>query len=170
MTRDHGPTAADLPAEERLAVVLHALWRAGLRATRATAGLPTMAESQIWALRKLIAAGGLTPAELAVEMHLARPTVSNLIRGLVADGFIERIPSATDGRSVVLVALPRAHELLEAFGRGRVDVVATALAGLTATERRQVVAAVPALEHLLRGIEAQVDPQVLAAPDHRPVP
>jgi len=52
------------------------------------------------ALRKLVALGPLSPAQLAVELHLARSTVSNLLPELISVGLVERHPSKADGPPV----------------------------------------------------------------------
>ena len=69
-------------------------------------------ESQVQILRKLVASGELSSARLAEELRLARPTVSNSLRGLVADGLVQRERSTADGRSVLLQATTRGQDEL----------------------------------------------------------
>jgi DNA-binding MarR family transcriptional regulator len=142
--------------EERLSGLLRALWHAVVRATRAAEHLPSLPESHVAVLRTLVAAEELTPAQLAAQLRLARSTVSNLIRELTVEGLVERRPSAADGRSVLLVATDRAREVLEAFGRGRVEVVARALDDLSEADRQDVVSVLPALERLLERLQTTV--------------
>jgi len=145
--------------EDELARLLPALWRAVVRATRSAERLPALPESQVSALRKLAARGPLSPAQLAVELDLARPTISNLVRELTADGLIERRPSDTDGRSVLLVPTARARNVLEAFRRGRSEVMARALAGIPADDRERLVAALPSCRRLLERLQAMPEPE-----------
>lgn len=145
------------PADE-LARLLPALWRAVVRATRSAERLPALPESQVSALRKLVAKGPLSPAQLAVELDLARPTISNLVREMTAEGLVERRPSDTDGRSVLLVPTVRARNVLEAFRRGRGEVMARALDGISTDERERLVAALPSCRRLLERLQAMPEP------------
>jgi len=129
-----------------------ALWRTLMRATRSSERVPAI-ESQVSILRKLVSVGPMTPAQLADELHLARPTISNLIKGLQADGIVERRPSDTDGRSVVLAASPLGREILETFRRGRAEVLREAMNNLGRADRERIATALPSLESLLRELE-----------------
>lgn len=133
-----------------------ALRRVLIRAARSTSALPTLTEAHATLLRKLVADGPCSPAQAAIDLHLARSTVSNLVRELTANGMIERISSTTDKRSVSLVPTRRAREVLDAFSRGRSLVLAQALASLTGKERTQLAAALPVLESLREAVAATV--------------
>jgi DNA-binding MarR family transcriptional regulator len=80
---------AQAPEVQQLSHLLPALWRGLTRATPAFQDMPVL-ESQVQILRKLVAAGSMTPAQLADELYLARSTISNLLREMVADGMVER--------------------------------------------------------------------------------
>jgi DNA-binding MarR family transcriptional regulator len=138
---------------EQLSGLVHGLWRAVTRATRSSEDLPTLSEPHAVALRRLVTLGPLTPAQLATELHLARSTVSNLLRELIALGLVERRPSTADGRSVLLVPTDRAHSVLARFSRGRTDVMHVALAGLSAEDTGPLAAALPSLGLLLKRLE-----------------
>jgi len=139
---------------EHLAELLRALWPALVRATRAAEGLPALPEAQVAVLRILVATGGLTPGQLAAELHLARPTISNLVSELMSEGLLERRPSAVDGRSVLLVPTGRARHVLSAFGRGRLEVLAAALDALPPADRDRLGSAMPSLALLLGQLES----------------
>ena len=145
-------TAPSLPYEQ-LADLLRALWPALVRATRVAERLPPLPEAQVAVLRTLVATGGLTPGQLAVELHLARPTISNLVSDLTAEGLVDRRPSPHDGRSVLLVPTTRARQLLTSFSRGRVKILAQALDSLPFEDRDRLLSALPALELLLVELE-----------------
>jgi DNA-binding MarR family transcriptional regulator len=145
-----GPNVGD-----QLVALVQGLGRALVQSTRSAGHLPALPESQVAVLRRLSHTGGLTPAQLAADLHLARPTISNLVRDLTADGLIERRPAPTDGRSVVLVPTARAEGMLNAFRQGRSEVMAHALAGLSAQEREQLAASLPAFKKLLERVRAQ---------------
>lgn len=151
----------DSGSQEKFSGLLRALWQALVRATRAAEQLPSLPEAQVAVLRALVTAGELTPGQLADDLHLARPTISNLVPELTAQGLVERHPSPVDGRSVVLVPTARARHVLKAFSRGRVEVLARAMEELPADDRELLISAMPSLERLLLRLEAAAD---------RPVP
>jgi DNA-binding MarR family transcriptional regulator len=150
--------------EDQLSGLLRSVWRAVVRATRSTEHLPALPEAQAVLLQRLIAAGPLSPARLADDLRLARPTVSNLVRDLIAGGFLAREPSAKDGRSVLLVPTDQARKVVDAFGRGRVEVLGVAMAKLTPEERAVLIAALPVLDKLREVIEEPFDPLATDAP------
>ena len=140
---------------DQLVGLVKGLGRALVQATHSAAGLPALPDSQVSVLRRLSHAGGRTPAQLAADLHLARPTISNVVRDLSADGLIERRPAPGDGRSVVLVPTARAEALLTTFRQGRSEVMARALATLSDAERARIEEAVPALTKLLDTVRTQ---------------
>ena len=139
---------------DQLAGLVHGLWRAVIKAARSSAQLPTLSEPHVAAVRKLLALGPLTPAQLAIELHLARPTVSNMLRELTSMGLVERRPSEADRRSVLLVPTDRARNVLASFTQGRTEVMQRALAGLPAEDADALVAALPSLSLLLERLDA----------------
>lgn len=145
---DLGRSVPDPELAGPLADGLRAAWRAVVAATRAAEGLPALPDSQVAVVRRLVDDGPTTPAALADALQLARSTVSNLVRELVAGGLVERHPSASDGRSVQLVPTARARHVVQAFGRGRVDAVARALEELDPAGRKHLADALPALKQL----------------------
>ena len=139
-----------------LAHLVPALWRTMRRGSRSAAQLPTN-ESQVTVLRMLDLHGSLTPTRLAELLGLAKPTVSNQLRGLIAMGLIERQPGdAGDGRVAVVSATPAGRQALETFRRDRVDLLREAMARLPESERNQVQSGMGALRHLLRQLETVV--------------
>lgn len=153
--------------EGRLAAVISPLRRTLLTAARERGGLPDIPDAQIEVVRALLAppgdgAGrgadprpaGRGPAELAQALHLSRPTISNLLGAMEADGLVERRRADGDGRRVVVVASARATELFHRFDEAAADILQEALKLLDPADRAAVAAAVPALEALtdaLRG-------------------
>jgi DNA-binding MarR family transcriptional regulator len=139
---------------DRLAWLVRSIGQSLVRATRRAGHLPALPESQIAVLRVLSHSGGSTPAQLADDLQLARPTISNVLRDLTADGLVERRPSPADGRSVLLAPTDRAEEILNAFRQGRSEVMARAFAGLPADDQAAIAAALPSLTRLLDRIRA----------------
>ena len=105
-------------------------------------------------LRTLVEVGALAPAQLADALHLARPTISNSIRDLAAQGLVEKVPSSTDGRSILVVPTDRGRGVLDAFRRGRLDVLEGAIDHLTGPDRQTLAAALAALDRLLEQLES----------------
>lgn len=127
---------------------VRAVSRATVAATRATQGLPALPEAQVDVLRTLRSSPPMTPAELADQLALARPTVSNLLRDLEAAGHVRREPSEVDRRSVILTITEQACAVQDAFVRGRGEVVTAAWAALDESDRTALTAATPALRRL----------------------
>jgi DNA-binding MarR family transcriptional regulator len=145
-------TASDDPDVQELSHLMPALWRTLIRATRDSDRMPAL-ESQVSILRRLSAAGRLSPAQLAEELHLARPTISNLLKGLVSEGIVARERSSSDGRSVWLTLTGRGEDILEGFRRGRAETLAEALDAIPADDRDLISAALPSFEVLLHQLE-----------------
>jgi DNA-binding MarR family transcriptional regulator len=158
------PEETRVPAEReaQFAELLRSIWLSTARATRSMEHLPTLAGQHVDVLQLLTAAGGLTPAQLALAMHLSRPTISELTRKMVDENLISRTPSERDGRSVVLVPTDSALRVLAAFRHGLVEVISAGLEQLPDRERLRLLAAVPALtrleEHVAR-IASDLEPQ-----------
>lgn len=132
----------------RLAAVISPLRRALLAATRAEAGLPELSEAQIDVLRTLPTGAIRGPAEIAAQLRLSRPTVSNLLSSMEADGLIERGPDPSDGRRVVVRASDRALDLFDRFDAVNSALVARVGRELDDADRAALDAALPALERL----------------------
>lgn len=135
-------TAADL---NRL---LGPLRRAAMRSTRAEAGLPDLPEAHVEILRSLAEHSPQSPGELAERLRLARSTVSNLIKAMVAAGLIHREADATDSRSTSIHPSAAALDNLRRYDESGTQVLSRALASLSATDRDALAAAAPALARL----------------------
>jgi DNA-binding MarR family transcriptional regulator len=147
---------AQPPEVQQLSHLLPALWRGLTRATPAFKNMPVV-ESQVQILRKLVAAGSMSPAQLADELYLARSTVSNLLREMVTDGMVERRCTPLDGRSTLVTATERGRTTLELFRVGRADVLGSALNELGPDDLEKILAALPALGNLLQTLELAGD-------------
>lgn len=145
----------DVDPVEQLAHVLPALWRTLKRAVRSGEDLPAN-ESQVTILRLVIHHDGMTPAQLADVMHLARPTVSNLLKDLVRDGLVERVTSAKDARVVTILPTDAGRRVLQTFRQDRTRKLHDALARLGAGDRQDIAEAVAPLRRLLRELEAEL--------------
>ncbi|GEM_PF-978419 len=140
------PSDTTLP-EEQLTHMLPALWRSLARATRVAQDTPGL-DSQMAVLRSLIATGPQSPTRLSAELRLARPTVSNLLREMLAESLVERTPSEHDGRSVDFSVTDHGRAMLEQFRQDRLEVIGEALATLSSEEQAALSAALPAMRSL----------------------
>jgi DNA-binding MarR family transcriptional regulator len=137
----------------RLNPIISPLRRGLLKAARAAEHLPELPDAQIEVLRALPAGVVRSPGELATELGLSRPTVSNLLRGMEQAGLVTREVPAADRRRVEVRASARALGLLERFDRASAAILDQALAGLDDADRAALAAALPALERLRDAVQ-----------------
>jgi DNA-binding MarR family transcriptional regulator len=111
-----------------------------------------LAQSEL--LRLTASRPGITVANAAQDLHLAPNTVSTLVGKLTAAGLLRRSRGTADGRTALLSVTDQARRRLAEYRDLRAELAAQALARLTATDRRALAAAVPALQRLAEGMEA----------------
>lgn len=128
------------------------LRRTLLRRARTAADLPDLSEAQIELLRTLAAAGPLAPSELAARLRLARSTVSNLLRTLTADEFVQRRDGA-DRRTVLVAVAPRATEALGRYDAAAETLLGVALERLAPADRAALAVAAPVLARLTGALD-----------------
>jgi DNA-binding MarR family transcriptional regulator len=137
----------------RLGSLISPLRRSLLRVARSAEHLPEIPDAQIEVLRALPAGRESSPGELADELGLRRPTISNLLRDMERANLVTRRSATDDRRRVVVAASDRALDLLARFDRASADVLAEVLGRLSAHDRRALDAALPALERLRDAVE-----------------
>ncbi|GAA1793643.1 MarR family winged helix-turn-helix transcriptional regulator [Agromyces lapidis] len=143
------PDPADSSAGlARLNQVISPLRRGLLKAARAAEQLPDLPDAQIEVLRALPAGVVRSPGELAVDLGLSRPTVSNLLKAMEAAGLVTREVPTGDRRRVEVHASKRALGLFDRFDRASANVLDEALAALSDDDRALLADALPALERL----------------------
>ncbi|PRY12221.1 MarR family winged helix-turn-helix transcriptional regulator [Kineococcus rhizosphaerae] len=147
-----------------LSVLLGPLRRKVLRRSRELADLPDLPEAQVELLRVLAARGPSTPSQLAGTLHLARSTVSNLLRATGAAGLTERTPAVGDLRGVDVRATRAATSLLTRYDRASATTVASATARLSGREQALLPEVVSVLAHLLAVLEEQDEHERPGAP------
>jgi DNA-binding MarR family transcriptional regulator len=137
----------------RLGSLISPLRRSLLRVARSAEHLPEIPDAQIEVLRALPAGRESSPGELADELGLSRPTISNLLRDMERAKLVTRRGSTDDRRRVVVAASDRALDLLARFDRAGAEVLAEVLGRLGDDDRRALDAALPALERLRDAVE-----------------
>ncbi len=104
-----------------------------------------------WAvLARLDRFEGLKQAELADMLDLQPISLTRLLDGLCDNGLIERRPDPDDRRAKRLFLTPAARPLLASLSTLGEDLMATALAGLTAAEEEALLTNLSALKENLR--------------------
>jgi DNA-binding MarR family transcriptional regulator len=106
--------------------------------------------ARLSALATLATDGPTTLGGLAKRERVTPPSMTRLVHALEADGLVERLPSATDGRQVGVRITAAGERVLVERGRARSDAVAGWLRPLDDDELRVVDAAVGLLEARLR--------------------
>ena len=92
--------------------------------------------------------GALTIGELATHERVQPPSMTRTVSALEQDGYVNRGPSATDGRHVVVTLTELGGVTLLADRRRRDEWLATRLRELDADERAVLRRAAPILERL----------------------
>lgn len=105
---------------------------------------------QQFILRCLWAEDGLTPGEIARQLDLATPTVTNSATRMEAAGLLERRPHPTDARRVRLFLTPHGRDLERTIDGEMRKLTERALATLSGDERSAFNAALMAMRRNLR--------------------
>lgn len=113
--------------------VLHAFMRVGRRMKAKQAG-ETHEQSAIVAMHTLRCTGAMRLSELASLIGLDASTASRLVRGLEADGLVDRTPDPDDGRASRVVLTDAGVKRLEEFSRRRKELLAAAMHGWTRSD------------------------------------
>lgn len=96
---------------------------------------------------------GLTNAEIAEILDIRPSSVSATINRLVAAGFVERIPSTTDKRAVIVRLSAQGQRLFAQYDE-RIDATADDLfGGLTPDEQAQLEQLLTKLAHQLSDLD-----------------
>lgn len=140
------PPPVPQEAAAELRATLGVLYRR-LRQTRSTGDL-TLPESS--ALSRLSHHGPITAAQLAKLEQISPQSIGATLQALEAKKLIERAPDPTDGRRMILSLTAAGRGMVHSKRSARTEQLTRALAALTAEERAQLLAALPALDHLAR--------------------
>jgi DNA-binding MarR family transcriptional regulator len=97
--------------------------------------------AQLFVLRQIDAAPGLSIRELAARTLAGQSTVSEVVSRLVARGLVSRRPSPTDARQTRLVLTARGRAAVRGTEPTAQERLADGLAALDANERQQLARA-----------------------------
>lgn len=90
---------------------------------------------------------GLTNAEIAEILDIRPSSVSALITKLVDAGLVERVPSETDKRAVIVKLSAQGREMFEQYDERMDDWSTKLFAGLTDAEQTQLADLLTKLNH-----------------------
>ena len=141
-------------AAGELLAAISLLRRTTRRAVRRVWQAEPLPPAQSELLRLAASRPGITVADAAHELQLAPNTVSTLVGRLTGAGLLRRGRSASDGRTALLTATEHGQRRLAAYRDLRAELAGSALARLSAADRRALAAAVPALLRLADGMAA----------------
>lgn len=136
--------------EEDLAGSLYTGLARALRWLRRT-GPTDIAHGGLSAMATLAASGPQRSGHLAEAEGVAPSTMSRIVDGLVADGFVERLPDPADRRALLVGLTPTGSVAVTTARRVRADALGARLAQLPDHEIEALRAALPALAHLVDG-------------------
>ncbi len=84
--------------------------------------------SHVWALVVIDENPGIRPGALNDRLAIHQSTASNIVRHLVAQGYVLRTRSQTDARAFELAATPKGRELLARVPEPKMGLLVNALA------------------------------------------
>jgi len=133
------------------------LRRAMRRAARAADPANTLTVAQLELLSCLAEHPGARPGELARLLRLAPNTITTLINAMAPRGLISRSASGTDRRAVAMHLTDAGQVAVRDWQSVNATILDTAVSALPAPQRRALTKAVPALDALVRAIDAIAD-------------
>ena len=146
--------SADAPVTEFAGQLFFRLWRASHTRTAEALASIGLTPALFGLLNVLGERDGAIQQELGSAMGIDPSTMVSLLDDLEGDGLAKRRPRPTDRRAREVVITPKGRRLLERGRRLAGQVEGEVLQGLTAAERRQLLA-------LLRQALGSAPPQSL---------
>lgn len=108
---------------------------------------------------------GIQSSALAATLGMQRPAVSQLLKGLVERGWIERVRLEADQRGVKLFLTPTGRQLLKVTAGRAVGILQRAVQALDSDNLQRLALALPVLVQRLP--DGAVRPRALARPRRR---
>jgi DNA-binding MarR family transcriptional regulator len=143
----------DLDSASRLRMAVGRLSR---RLRQTTAGTAAgLTPTRISVLLNVVRSGPVRLGDLAESEGLNPTMLSRVVAELVEARLLERSSDEGDRRAAWVEATASGRRLAERMRRERTDALNVALTALSEEERRQVEAALPALETLAEGLKGR---------------
>ena len=137
---------AKLNQIEELADRLHSTAIHLLRQVRVQDAASGIAPARLSALSVLVFGGAMSLNELARAEQVRPPTMSRIVDALEAEGLVRRTVNEQDRRAVVIEATEKGTGILWQGRKRRVKFLAKHLSRLSEAERKQIEAAVQAIQ------------------------
>jgi DNA-binding MarR family transcriptional regulator len=102
-------------------------------------------------LLRILRRSPMQTGQLATEMRISAPAITQLTDRLIRKGLIERSTTADDRRCVIVALSEEGRLLVDQFRQRRREIFNEALANLSETERKQ---ALEVLEKVVRALES----------------
>ncbi|MEU2270611.1 MarR family winged helix-turn-helix transcriptional regulator [Streptomyces olindensis] len=109
---------------------------------------PPLRGAEAELLRLVVTRRGIGISDAAKELGLATNSVSTLVNQPARAGYLTRETDPADRRAARLLPTPAAEARLREWRRRRADLLRRHVSGLDETDRRALLAAVPALRKL----------------------
>jgi DNA-binding MarR family transcriptional regulator len=132
---------------------LAVLVNADMTSSLARDNLTTSRTHLLWVLRHR---GPLTQRDLADAMKVSARTVTGLVDGLVATGFVTREAHPTDRRAFLVTPTPHAVAILEQMERDQKEFARILFAGMPKTQFDGFVAGLAEILRRLRPYDVRV--------------
>lgn len=115
---------------------------------------------------RVLRRGALTTGQLAAELRISAPAITQLTDRLIRKDLIERSATADDRRCVIVALSDKGTRLIDEFRKRRGDIFNWALADLSEIEQKQVMEVlgkvVKALESYESGATADQNNHLIA--------
>jgi DNA-binding MarR family transcriptional regulator len=92
-----------------------------------------------------------TMQELAEHLAVAPSTTTAMVKRLLAQGYVERSHDEVNWRTVWVKPTESGRQAVSVFHQARLNSLKYRLDRLTKTEHANIIAALPALQHLVEG-------------------
>lgn len=148
------PPASEIDIE-RLAFDLHSAMLHMMRRVRREDEAAGLSAPRMSVLSVVHFGGPRTIGEIARMEQVSAPTMTRLVAGLEADGYIRRERSRTDARATVIHATPRGKRVMEQGRSRRVAFLARQLRTLDAETLGALVTAAAALHAIYARVVAE---------------
>lgn len=130
---------------ERALRAIRTLVAALSRSARSIEWRTGFTNAQLFLIRQLDAADGLSVSELARRARISQSTVSSVLGRIVRAGLVRSERSPTDGRRATLSLTPKGRRLLRHAPTPPTEALFDALSSLTDDEARNLAAGLAAL-------------------------
>lgn len=94
---------------------------------------------QFEALRAIERAGTVSMRDVAAALHVRPPTITALMRKMVAAGYVQRVPDPDDGRSVRLQITRRGRAMMKQYTDHLLESMQNVFAPLDDEELEQLI-------------------------------